>query len=129
MSSILTGSFVKAYFPTSEQPRVPGLLNIVYVLVVPKAYAVVAYTTSKSWDGENLPLGARVFTEAEARALNQRCAFIMRLDRLARLPITREWFPDGGTIAAAGPRLQAELEAQAQMLLKRHRENVVMLGR
>jgi hypothetical protein len=89
---------------------------------------VVAYTTSKPLDGDSLPLGARVFSAAEARALNQSRAFTMRLDRLARLPITSEWFPDGGTISLAGPGLQAELQAQVEVLLKRHREHVVTLG-
>lgn len=121
-------------FPTAEQPRVPGLLHIGYVIGTTARDAVVAYTTSQPWPVDiPLPIGARVFSPAEAAALNQNRGFLLRMDLLARLPMTVAWFPDiaksgQGVIALAPAALQRELTALGAALLQRRREVVEMRG-
>jgi hypothetical protein len=66
--------------------------------------------------GERRAAGVRLFDAREAARLNQSRAFMLRLDVLARLPLTRAWFPDidlpdDGVIAFARASLQAELTA------------------
>jgi len=51
--------------------------------------ALIAYTTSQPWPvGRPLPLGARLFNVDAAARLNQAQTFILRLDVLAKLPLT-----------------------------------------
>jgi len=131
---LVPGAFVPVLFPTAEQPRVPGLLHIGYVIGATARDAVVAYTTSQPWPVDiPLPLGARVFSPAEAAALNQNRGFLLRMDLLARLPMTVMWFPDiakpgQGVIAVAPAALQRELTALGAALLQRRREVVEMRG-
>ena len=128
------GSFVRVLFPTQEAPQRPGLLHIGYVLVSKAGEAVLAYTTSQPWPARTpLPAGARFFDAAQAALLNQSRAFIMRLDILAKVPLTGAWFPDfdrpgKGVIAVASPQLQEELVAIATNLARRRRELVQMRG-
>jgi len=131
---LVPGSFVPVLFPTAEQPRVPGLLHIGYVIGATARDAVVAYTTSQPWPVDiPLPLGARFFSAAEAMALNQNRGFLLRMDLLARLPMTAAWFPEiekpgQGVIAVAPAALQRELTALGAALLQRRREVVEMRG-
>jgi hypothetical protein len=131
---ILPGSFVRVLFPTREQPHVPGLLHIGYVLTVANQEAIVAYTTSQPWSaGTPLPAGVRLFDAPEAARLNQSRAFMLRLDVLARLPLTRAWFPDidqpdDGVIARASSSLQAELTRLATNLVRRQRDLLDIRG-
>lgn|SRR5487761_2489854 len=128
------GTFVRVLFPTRENPRAPGLLHIGYVLVVAGQAAIVAYTTSQPWlPNTPLPAGARLFDAQEAARLNQSRAFLLRLDVLARLPLTGAWFPDldqasQGVIATAPPGLQAELTRLAVNLARRRRELLELRG-
>lgn len=128
------GAFVRVLFPTREAPRVPGLLHIAYVLASTAAEAMLAYTTSQPWPAETpLPFGTRFFNETEAARLNQSRAFLMRLDVLAKLPLTRAWFPDldqpaHGVIAIASAELQEELTAIASNLVRRRRELLQVRG-
>jgi hypothetical protein len=126
---IAAGAFVRAYFPTSEQPRRPGLLHIVYCVAVARPLAVVAYTSSRSWPADmKLPPGVRIFAASEATKLNQQ-PFVLYLNRLARLPISPAWFPDlEGVIAHAPERLRQELMRELSQLLERRRALVEMLG-
>lgn len=127
------GTFVRTLFPTDEMPRQPGLLHICYCLGVTPVLAVVAYSTSRAWPaGVPLPQGVRVFGPTEAAALRQR-PFVLHLNRVARLPLTRRWFPgldapDQGVIAEASPALRDELLALAENLLRRRRETIRLLG-
>jgi hypothetical protein len=129
------GTFVRVLFPTREQPRVPGLLHVGYVLTVAGREAIVAYTTSQPWPaGTPLPASARLFDADEAARLNQSRAFLLRLDMLARLPLTRTWFPDidrpnNGVIAAAPALLRREITGLATNLLRRRRELLDIRGR
>jgi|SRR5665213_2201579 len=131
---MVPGAFVRVLFPTSEKPRQPGLLHVGYVLGVTPHEAMVAYTTSQPWPAEvPLPAGARVFTLEEAARLNQSRAFLLRLDVLARLPLTRAWFPDlirsdQGLIAVAPASLQVELVKFAANLARRRRELMQLRG-
>jgi hypothetical protein len=80
-----------------------------------------------------LPAGARLFDRDEAERLNQSRAFMIRLDVLAKLPITEAWFPDlalpgQGVIAVAPVRLRDELEALATNLLRRRRSLIQTRG-
>ena len=128
------GTFVRVLFPTREQPDAPGLLHVGYVLVVANQEAIVAYTTSQPWPvGIPLPAGARLFNAQEAARLNQSRAFLLRLDVLARLPLTRAWFPDidqpdRGAIAVASGPLRAELTRLATNLARRRRELLDIRG-
>lgn len=128
------GAFVRVLFPTREQPREPGLPHIGYVLVVAGQEAVVAYSTSQPWPLDTpLPAGARLFDAQEATRLNQSRAFLLRLDVLARLPMTRAWFPEidqpnRGVIATAPPTLQTELTRQAVNVARRRRELLEVRG-
>jgi len=94
----------------------------------------VAYTASQPWPLDiPVPLGARFFSPAEAAALNQNRAFLLRMDLLARLPMTASWFPNiatpgQGVIALAPAALQRELTALGQALFQRRRELVEMRG-
>ena len=126
------GAFVRTLFPTDEQPREPGLLHICYCLGVTPVMAVVAYTTTRPWPaGVPLPTGARAYATAEALALRQR-PFVLHLNRMARLPLSRRWFPglddaDSGVVAVAGPALRDELLGLAENLLRRRRETIRLL--
>jgi hypothetical protein len=131
---MLPGAFVRVLFPTEEKPRRPGLLHIAYVLGNTASAAMVAYTTSQPWPaGTPLPLGARLFTAEEAAALNQSRGFILRLEILAKLPLTAAWFPDiaapgHGIIAVAPARLREELSDLAMHLVRRRRSIIQMRG-
>jgi hypothetical protein len=131
---MVPGAFVRVLFPTHEKPRRPGLLHIGYVLGTTSTGALVANTTSQPWAaGIPLPAGARLFDAGEAATLNQSRAFILRLDILAKLPLTAAWFPDieapnQGTIAVAPVRLREELNDLAMHLVRRHRSLVQMRG-
>ena len=128
------GAFVRVLFPTSETPRRPRLPHIGYVLGGTEAEAMVAYTTSRPWlAGTPLPAGARVFDAEAAARLNQSRAFLLRLDVLARLPLTEAWFPDigradQGVVAVAPARLQEELTDLAMNLVRRRRALIQMRG-
>jgi hypothetical protein len=109
---MIPGGLVRVKFPTREQPRQPGLLRIGYVLGGTATEVMQAYTTSQPWPATvPLPAGARPFDREEAARLNQSRAFILRLDVLAKLPVTEAWFPDlalpgHGVIAVAPARLR-----------------------
>jgi hypothetical protein len=128
------GAFVRVLFPTHEAPVRPGLLHIGYVLGVAAEYVVVAYTTSQPWPANTpLPAGARAFDAAEAARLNQSRAFLLRVDVLARLPLTRAWFPEldqpgGGIVAIAPASLRTEITRLATNLARRRRELLEMRG-
>jgi hypothetical protein len=131
---IQPGAFVRVLFPTRERPREPGLPHIGYVLVTARQAAIVAYTTSQAWPSDTpLPTGARLFNAAEAAHLNQSRAFLLRLDVLARLPMTTAWFPDidhpeQAAVAIASPALQSELTRLAVNVGRRRRELIEMRG-
>jgi hypothetical protein len=70
---------------------------------------------------------------AEAKALNQSPPFILRLDVLAKLPLTPAWFPDSGradqgVIAVTPPRLQDQITDLAMNLVRRRRALIQMRG-
>ncbi len=131
---MVPGAFVRVNFPTSERPRQPGLLHIGYVLGGTAIEVMVAYTTSRSWPAAvPLPAGARLFDREEAERLNQSRPFMLRLDVLAKLPMTEVWFPDlalpgQGVIAVAPARLRDELTGLATTLVRRRRSLLQMRG-
>ena len=122
------GSFVRVLFPTREQPHVPGLLYIGYMLIVAKREAIAAWMTSQPWPAGTPPsTGTRVFDAEAAERLNRSRAFMLRLDVLAKPPLTREWFPDmersgRGIVAVAPASLQEESTRVAANLVRRRRE-------
>lgn len=128
------GAFVRVLFPTREKPRKPGLLHIGYVLGSTSGEVMVAYTTSQLWPAHMpLPAGARCFDREEAAGLNQARPFVIRLDLLAKLPLTDAWFPDiarpgRGVIAVAPVRLQQELADLAMNLVRRRRALIQLRG-
>jgi hypothetical protein len=125
---MVPGAFVRVLFPTHEDPRRPGLRHIGYVLGATAGYAMVDYSTSQPWPADTpLPAGARLFSAREAMELNQSRGFLLRLDVLARLPMTRDWFPDidrprQGILAVAPGKLQTELIGIAANIARRHRD-------
>ncbi len=131
---ISEGAFLRVFFPTSGEPREPGLLHIGYCLAVRPPLALVAYTTSQPWPaGVPLPFGVRVFTRAEALALNQGRPFRLHLNRQARIAVSKRWLPDldspgQGVIAMAPAALMDELFRLALELEKRHRLGIERLG-
>ena len=130
---IAEGAFVRVLFPTDEKPRQPGLLHIGYCLGTDGRLALIAYTTSQPWpNGLPARRGIRIFAAEEARTLNQK-PFVLDLARLARLPLTRRWFPDLGTpsrggVARANPALRDELLASTRDLLENHRQLAQLRG-
>ena len=72
--------------------------------------------------------------EAAARLNQSRCiTFTLRLDVLARLPLTEAWFPDlaranSGVIAVAPASLQTELTRLATNLVRRRRDLLDIRG-
>ena len=131
---MVPGAFVRVKFPTREKPRQPGLLHIGYVLGGTATEVMVAYTTSQPWPATvPLPAGARLFDRGEAESLNQSRAFMLRLDILAKVPVTEAWFPDlalpgQGVIAVAPARLRDELIGVATNLVRRRRSLIQMRG-
>lgn len=131
---MVPGAFVRVRFPTREKPRQPGLLHIGYVLGGTATEVMVAYTTSRPWPATvPLPAGARLFDREEAERLNQSRAFMLRLDVLAKLPMTAAWFsdlvlPGQGVIAVAPARLRDELTDIATNLVRRRRSLIQMRG-
>ena len=131
---MVPGAFVRVMFPTREKPRQPGLPHIGYILGGTGTEVMVAYTTSRPWpSGTPLPAGARLFDRAEAASLNQSRAFLLRLDVLAKLPMTEPWFPTlthpgQGIIAVAPARLREELTDLATHLARRRRDLIQMRG-
>ncbi len=131
---MVPGAFVRVKFPTREKPRQPGLLHICYVLGGSATEIMVAYTTSQPWPPTvPLPAGTRLFDREEAAGLNQSRAFMLRLDVLAKLPVTGAWFPDlalpgQGVIAVASVRLQDELTDLTTNLVRRRRSLIQMRG-
>jgi len=131
---IAEGAFVEVLVPTTEKPRQPGLAHICYCLAVRPPLVLVAYTTSAPWPPNTpLPLGVRLFNQREAIALNQRRAFRLHLNRQARMPLTKRWFPkleapDQGVIAMAPERLRQELYEMTLDLLRRHERTIELLG-
>ena len=128
------GAFVRVLFPTREKPHQPGLLHIGYILGITSGYAVAAYTTSQPWPPDTpVPAGVRLFHAEEAARLNQSRAFVLRLDVLARLPLTSLWFPElqqsgEGIIAVAPDHLRLELMRLATNVARRRRELVELRG-
>ena len=125
------GAFVKGLFPLDERPRRPGMLHICYCLGVTPRLAIVAYTTSRPWPaGTPTPLGIRLFEGA--RSLNQR-PFVLDLRRLAKLPLSKTWFPEidtpgRGIVAVAPLPLRDEINQELAQLLRRHRTLVRIAG-
>jgi hypothetical protein len=75
----------------------------------------------------------RWFDADEAARLNQSRGFVLRLDVLAKLPLTEAWFPDigradQGVIVLASARLQEELSDLAMNLIRRRRALIQMRG-
>ncbi len=72
--------------------------------------------------------------DAEAAAgLNRSHPFMLRLDILARLPLTRAWFPDmeqpgRGIISVAPTLLREELTRLAASLVRRRRDLLCIRG-
>jgi hypothetical protein len=130
---IAEGAFVKTLFPTSERPRRPGLLHICYCLAVTRPIVLMAYSSSQPWPAATpLPPGVRIFEAAEAARLNQR-PFVLYLNRLARLPLTPEWFPElsepsQGVVAVAPAVLRDQLLKTMMELMQRRRDLIQKLG-
>jgi hypothetical protein len=93
----------------------------------------MAYSSSKSWpSAAPLPPGVRIFAAAEAARLDQR-PFVLYLNRLARLPLTWDWFPDldkpsQGVVAVAPAALRDQLLKTIAELAQRRRELIHKLG-
>ncbi len=59
---------------------------------------MVADSTSRIWPAAvPLPAGTRLFDREEAERLNRSRAFMLRLEVLAKLPMTEAWIPDFGS--------------------------------
>ena len=131
---MVPSAFVRVLFPTREKPHRPGLPHIGYVLGIAAGYAMVAYTTSQPWPADTpLPAGVQLFDAREAEGLNQSHAFLLRLDVLAKLPLTPAWFPgmeqpDEGIVAIAPAGLRSELAGLATNLARRRHELLEMRG-
>jgi hypothetical protein len=96
---IVDGAFVWTCFPNDERPRQPDPRHVGYILglyhdAAGQRRAIVAYTSSQAWTAERAPPGVVIFDAQEATALGGQKAFVLYLNRLARLPLTERWFPD-----------------------------------
>lgn len=125
--ALVEGAFVHTLFPTTEKPREPGVPHVCYCLAVMPQLAVVAYTSTQPWPAElPPPPWVRVFDAIHAERLGQR-PFVLYLNRIAKLPLTRRWFPEfdaptHGILAVANLRLRNELLAVAVDVAKRRPE-------
>lgn len=131
---MIPGAFVRVLFPTRAAPTQRGLPHVGYVLGIASAHAMLADTTARPWSRNvPLPAGARLFDAEAAARLNQSRAFMIRIDVLARLPLTTAWFPDinrlnRGVIAVAPTSLREELTRLATNLVRRRRDLLDMRG-
>jgi hypothetical protein len=94
-----SGDYVRCNFPFREF-RGPGPSpHIVLVLATDSSagerFALVAYTSTRiSFEGARRPRQYMLVDEARATILGQARPFHVDVSRLARLPITFEYFPD-----------------------------------
>ncbi|GLR92797.1 MULTISPECIES: hypothetical protein [Bradyrhizobium] len=103
------GDYVRCNFPFREIAGPGPSPHIVLCLAVGRIqdedFAVVAYTTTRvSFEGERRPRQHLLANEQRAVALGQSKAFHADASRVARLPLTQEYFPDlhNGQIATFG---------------------------
>jgi hypothetical protein len=85
------------------------------------SFAIVFYTTSQvDFQGLRRPRQYLFVNEAKARELHQRRAFLIDASRIARLPLTSEYFPGlaSGTIPvlARDPEIVRKAEERLKAL-------------
>lgn len=95
------GDYVRCFFPFREERKAGPSPHIVFVLSVKGTptgrIAVVAYTTtSTKFQGQRRPRQHLFVDEKHALALGQKKPFVIDVMRVARLPITPQFFPDFG---------------------------------
>jgi len=93
------GDYVRCNFPFRETAGPGPSPHIVLCLAVGRIgsdpIAVVAYTTTRvSFEGQRRPRQHLLVDEVQAVALGQSKAFHVDASRIARLPITSDYFPD-----------------------------------
>jgi hypothetical protein len=87
--------------------------------------AIVAYTSSQAWTADRVPPGVIIFNTQEAAGLGGQKAFVLYLNRLARLPLTERWFPDlrtparGAIAVLPQPRRDRLLQIVAELHMRR----------
>jgi len=128
------GDFVWCAFPESEYPARPSRhRHVTYVLAVAADQAIVAYTTSQpSLYAAGRP-GVIHFSAEHAADLGQMRAFWLHLWRVARLPVTPDWFPNlsdpaNVVVGSVSQAMQRELEAKTKEVFTRHRLETEQLG-
>jgi hypothetical protein len=130
------GDFVWCAFPEWEAPLRPGPLHVAYTIGIggtpARPMAIVAYTTSQSWDGVTPP-GVLMFNAADAAQLGQARPFVLDLRRMAYLSLTTIWFPrleepGAGVLGRAPKALRGRLDAIALELATRRPEVLTTLG-
>jgi hypothetical protein len=130
------GQFVWCAFPQFEAPVQPGPAHVGYVMAVSGAIGgfsiTVAYTTTRPWPPP-IPPGVHSFDQAAASAMGQGKAFVLDLRRVARLPVTTQWFPrlsdfDKGILGAASKALERELMQEAIGFFRKRPELLEQLG-
>jgi hypothetical protein len=123
---IRRGDFVLCNFPFRESDGPGPSPHIVLCAATGREgstkFAIVFYTTSQvEYQGEARPRQYLFVSENRARELHQRRAFQIDASRVARLPLTPEYFPglrdDGIATAGQDPDLVTKVEEKLAALV------------
>lgn len=93
------GDYVRCYFPFRETPGPGPSPHIVFCLatglIQNERFAIVVYTTTRiAYQGGRRPRQHLLVNESRAAALGQAKPFHVDVSRVARLPLSSEYFPD-----------------------------------
>jgi hypothetical protein len=125
---IRRGDFVRCNFPFRESDGPGPSPHIVLCAATGREantmFAIVFYTTSQiEYPGAKRPRQYLFVNESRAKELLQRKAFHVDASRVARLPLTPEYFPElrHDVIPTAGrdPDLVAKVEERLEALIAR----------
>jgi hypothetical protein len=123
---IRRGDFVLCNFPFRESDGPGPSPHIVLCAATGREgntkFAIVFYTTSQiEYPGARRPRQYLLVTESRAKELHQRRAFHVDASRVARLPLTPEYFPelreDVVPTAGCDPDLTAKVEERLAALI------------
>ncbi len=120
------GDYVLCYFPFREF-RGPGPSPRIVLCAATgrqgdTSFAIVFYTTSQTeYQGDRRPRQYLFVSRASAIGLGQKAAFQVDASRIARLPLTTDYFPEmvGHAIPARGrdPELVGKVEERLRELV------------
>jgi hypothetical protein len=136
---VRSGDYVRCNFPFREKPGPGPSSHIVLCLGTGQfqgvRVAIVAYTTSRvTFEGKQRPRQHLLVDAARAAKLGQSKSFHIDVSRVARLPITSDYFPDlqDGLVSTFGqdPRFVEEVvKRQRELIESGHQIDRIDLAR